>query len=140
MRRLVDTDMEELAAINVTPIIDVALVLVIILMMTAPMMAMPPFNLDLPMAHSLGAGNEQHVNVTLAPDGRLAIDDHVVPMESFRAELSARFADHEVADRILVVRADAGVPYTSVQEVLQDARAAGAGRIAIAARPPTRKS
>ena len=140
MSRLINTDVEELAAINVTPIIDVALVLVIILMMTAPMMAMPPFDLDLPTAHSLGVDNDRNVNVTLAPDGRVAIDDKVMPMEDFRSELSARFADQTVAERLLVVRADAAVPYTAVQQVLQSARAAGAGRIAIAVRPPQRKS
>ncbi|MFN8178077.1 MAG: biopolymer transporter ExbD [bacterium] len=135
MRRLVQTDPEKVT-INVTPIIDVALVLVIILMITAPMLAVPPLGLELPQARSRALGNEKHINVTLAKDGRVAIDEQVVPRTAFRRELSERFANKKDDERFLVVRADAGSPYSEVRELLQDARGAGATRIAIATRPP----
>lgn len=135
MRRFVSTESESVA-INVTPIIDVALVLVIILMITAPMLAVPPLELDLPPARSRSLGNDSHVNVTLSKDARVAIDEEVVPRNALRRELSALFEKREEADRFLVVRADAGVRYSLVRALLEDARAAGATRIAVAARPP----
>jgi len=135
MRRLVETAPEKVT-INVTPIIDVALVLVIILMITAPMLAVPPLGLELPQARSRALGNEKHVNVTLAKDGRVAIDEQVVPRAQFRGALSSALAHEKDDERFLVVRADAGVPYSEVRELLQDARGAGATRVAIATRPP----
>ena len=68
MRRLRFED-SSMNAINVTPIIDVALVLVIILMITAPMLAVPQVDLKLPEARTLTSGEENRVNVTLARDG-----------------------------------------------------------------------
>jgi biopolymer transport protein ExbD len=129
-------DQAAMTAINVTPIIDVALVLVIILMITAPMLAVPQFGLELPEARTLAHGEENRVNVTLARDGRVAIEERVVPRESFVAALSARLAEGSAAaDKLLIVRADAGVRYHDIRELLKEARGAGAARIAIATQP-----
>jgi biopolymer transport protein ExbD len=136
MRRVLDME-SEISTINVTPIIDVALVLVIILMMTAPMMAVPDLGLDLPQANSRGIGDTSHLTVTLALNGQVAIDATVVPREAFLRELSARMADRGEAERLLIVRADEGVAYAAVREILAEARAAGTARVAIATRPRT---
>jgi biopolymer transport protein ExbD len=134
MRRFVPQHVENVA-INVTPIIDVALVLVIILMITAPMLAVPPLDLELPPARSKTLGNEPHVNVTLSRETKVAIDDEVLPRTMLRRELAERFEKRDAEDRFLVVRADAGVPYSAVRSLLEDARAAGATRIAVATKP-----
>jgi biopolymer transport protein ExbD len=133
MRRVLDTP--EVAAINVTPIIDVALVLVIILMLTAPMMATPEFDLSLPQADSRGLGDQPHVAVTITREGQLAIDATVVPRDAFLRELAARMADRDESERLLIVRADEGVRHVAVRQILAEARRAGATRIAIATRP-----
>jgi biopolymer transport protein ExbD len=134
MRRFVPKHVENVT-INVTPIIDVALVLVIILMITAPMLAVPPLDLELPPARSKTLGNEPHVNVTLSRETKVAIDDEVLPRTMLRRELAERFEKRDAEDRFLVVRADAGVPYSAVRSLLEDARAAGATRIAVATKP-----
>ena len=135
MTRRIRFDDSSMNAINVTPIIDVALVLVIILMITAPMLAVPQVDLKLPEARTLTSGEENRVNVTLARDGRLAIEERVVPREMFRPALAARLAEVTQSEKLLIVRADAGVMYRDVRAVLQDAREAGATRIAIATQP-----
>jgi biopolymer transport protein ExbD len=135
-RRSVPSESENVT-INVTPIIDVALVLVIILMITAPMLAVPPLELELPPAKSKTLGNEPHVNVTLSRESKVAIDDEVMPRTMLRRELAAKFEKRDAEDRFLVVRADAGVQYAAVRALLEDARAAGATRIAVATRPHT---
>ncbi len=134
MHRFTDTN-PEISTINVTPIIDVALVLVIILMMTAPMMAIPELGLSLPQAQSRGLDDQPHLTVTLAKDGQVAIDEAVVPRDAFLRELSARMADRDESERLLIVRADEGVAYAVVREILAQARAAGTARVAIATRP-----
>jgi biopolymer transport protein ExbD len=135
MRRRFVPNESENVTINVTPIIDVALVLVIILMITAPMLAVPPLELELPPAKSKTLGNEPHVNVTLSRESRVAIDDEIMPRTMLRRELAAKFEKRDEEDRFLVVRADAGVEYAAVRALLEDARAAGATRIAVATKP-----
>jgi biopolymer transport protein ExbD len=133
MRSVLDTP--EVATINVTPIIDVALVLVIILMLTAPMMATPEVDLNLPQADSRGLSDQPHVAVTITRAGQLAIDATVVSREAFFRELAARMAERDESERLIVVRADEGVRHVAVRQILAEARRAGAARIAIATRP-----
>ena len=120
--------------INVTPIIDVALVLVIILLVTAPMLSVADLPVDLPQARSREAEDERNVSITLSTTGAVAIDEDIVSRADLRAALAARLAKDGNADALVVVRADTGTPYSAVRELLEDARAAGALRIAIATR------
>jgi biopolymer transport protein TolR len=121
------------AKINVTPIIDVALVLVIILMVTAPMIAVSNMEISLPPAETRSLGVPHRVTLTVGRNGGLAVDDIDITRGELSATLSKRFAEAE-DDNVLVVRADESVPYASVQEMISEAKAAGAKRIAIATR------
>jgi len=120
--------------VNVTPIIDVALVLVIILLVTAPMLSSVELPVNLPQARVREAESERNVSVTLSADGRLAVDGDLVTAESLRSRLSTRLADPGNANVLVVIRADSGVRYAAVHSVLEEARAAGAKRLAIATR------
>jgi biopolymer transport protein ExbD len=123
-----------ISKVNVTPMIDVALVLVIILLVTAPLMTVSELPVNLPEAHSRGAEDERNLSITLGPNGELAIDRDSVPAQDFTGTLRERLARPENAGVLVVVRADAGAPYTRVGEILEEARAAGAQRLAIATR------
>jgi len=124
---------EMITKVNVTPIIDVALVLVIILIVTAPLMSTADLPVDLPSARTREAENQANVSVTLASDGALAVDDRRVAFAELRPALAARLAD--VGDDVLVVvRADANAAYVDVRAVLDEARGAGVQRLAIATR------
>jgi biopolymer transport protein ExbD len=128
---------ESITKINVTPIIDVALVLVIILLVTAPMMSVADLPVDLPAARTREAEDERNVSVTVASDGSMAIDDKLVTMDVLGPMLAKRLAEPGNQNVLVIVRADTNTPYSSVRQVLEHARDAGAARLAIATRQKT---
>jgi biopolymer transport protein ExbD len=134
MRRSVTPSEELIAKVNVVPIIDVSLVLVIILLVTAPLLTVADLPVDLPQARTREAEDERNVSVTLGSNGTLALDDKQVAREVLRAALAARLAQPGNEDVLVVVRADSGAPYGTVRGLLDDAKAAGAKHIAIATR------
>lgn len=124
-----------LTRINVTPIIDVALVLVIILLITAPMLSVADLDVDLPQARSRGMAESGHVSVTVGPDGQLAVDDHAVadPAE-LTAFLHERIVGTGSETAPVVVRADASLSHGAVRQVMAAVRAAGAVNLGIGTR------
>ena len=134
MRPLMTEKMPTIARINVTPIIDVALVLVIILLVTAPMIAASNLNIDLPEARTRSIEDEVRVSVTMAKDGQIAIDEDLIDINNLRSALRRRIESAKSDNILVVVRADAGTSYTLVHEVLNEVRSAGARRVAIATR------
>lgn len=123
--------------VNVTPIIDVALVLVIILLVTAPMLAVSDLPVNLPQAQTRESEDERNVSITLSSAGELAIDETRIPRESLTAAVRERLAEKGNDNVLVVVRADSDAPYSTVRGLLNDARAAGARRLAIATRQKT---
>ena len=122
-----------LTRINVTPIIDVALVLVIILLITAPMMSMADLELVLPAAHSRDSEQSGRVNITLGRTGEVAVDDQVLAsIEDIPAALQSRLKDQGSRESVVVVRADSGLPHAMVRQVMDLARAGGATQLGIA--------
>jgi biopolymer transport protein ExbD len=126
-----------IAKINVTPIIDVCLVLVIILLVTAPLITAADVPIDLPQARTREAEDERNVSVTLGSDGALAVDDERVSPETLPMILRARLAEPGNSDVLVVVRADSGAPYGRIKEILAQTRVVGAKRVAIATRQKT---
>jgi biopolymer transport protein ExbD len=133
-RRRQRNHVEPITKVNVTPIIDVALVLVIILLVTAPMMTVADLPVDLPAAHTRDAEDERNVCITLGTQGELAIDRDVIASDDLHRVLSAKLAEPGNSDVLVVVRADGGATHADVRHLLAEARAAGATRIAIATR------
>ena len=137
MARMRATRPEPITKINVTPIIDVALVLVIILLVTAPMLSVADLPVDLPKAHSREAEDERNVSITEGVHGELAVDEQRVTFDALRAVLRERLARPGNEQVLVVVRADSGTPYLEVRRLIQEARAAGAKRLAVATRQKT---
>jgi biopolymer transport protein ExbD len=134
MRRRRSASNELITKVNVTPIIDVALVLVIILLVTAPMMSVADLPVNLPQARTREAEDERNVSVTLSARGEYAIDQDRIAREAVRAAVAERLARPGNDGVLVVVRADSGVPFADVRQALDDVRAAGAKRVAIATR------
>ena len=134
MKRRAIIQAEPITKINVTPIIDVALVLVIILLVTAPMLSVADLPVDLPQAKTREAENERNLSVTMAQDGSMAVDNELVPPGGLGVVLARRLAEPGNQDVLVIVRADSNVPYGSIRDVLEQARTAGAARLAIATR------
>ena len=129
MKRFHTETQQTIAKVNVTPIIDVALVLVIILMITAPMIAVSNVDVKLPEAQTRNIEGHDRVSVTLGAKGELAVDDTDIQPALLQTTIAAHLQDHENA--IVVIRADQSVAYTAVRQIVEAARAAGAARIAV---------
>ena len=122
------------AKINVTPIIDVALVLVIILLITAPMLVVTDMPINLPAAQTRSIEDEARIRITMGKNGEMAIDDQAISPDGLASALSKRLSEGKNKSVLVVVRADEQVPYKVVRGILLEARDAGAKRIAIATR------
>ena len=120
--------------INVTPIIDVAMVLVITLLITAPMIARSDIDIDLPQTQSRSVEDELRISVTVGMDGRVAIEDQVVSPADLAVALKERLSQPGNENALVVVRADAGMQYREVRETMAVVRSAGAKRIAFGTR------
>lgn len=122
------------AHINVTPIIDVALVLVIILLITAPMITALNMEIDLPQAKTRSIEDEVRLSITMSRYGELAVDDEKVTPEGLLPLLAKKISQASNKNILVVVRADATISHGTVKKVINDARSAGAKRIAVATR------
>jgi biopolymer transport protein ExbD len=121
--------------INVTPIIDVALVLVIILLITAPMLSAADLEVKLPEAHARDIEDQGFISITLGHGGEIAVDEEILAdVDQIQPVLRARIAEHDGDDALVVIRADAGLPHALVRQVLEQARLGGASRLGIATR------
>ena len=120
--------------INVTPLVDVMLVLVVILIITAPLMA-SSLRLDLPKAEGARPQDApKFVTVGMDAKGGLFLDDKPVTPQ----QLAQRFAEAARAapDTEVQLRADHSVPYGRVVEVMGAAQKAGLNRIGFVAETP----
>ncbi len=119
--------------INVTPLVDVMLVLVVIFLITAPLLG-SSIRLDLPSAASAKpAEAAASVTVVLDAQGRSFVDDQ--PLDG--AQLAERLARAARAnpDTEIQLRADRAVPYGRVVELIGAAQQAGLNRIGFVAEP-----
>jgi biopolymer transport protein ExbD len=120
------------AEINVTPLTDVFLVLLIIFMVTTSVIQNQGKNIDLPGADVQDA-TPQGVTVTVGSDGEMMINDAVVPEAQLYEVLEAALAD--AREKIVVLRGDRAVLLGQAVNILDIAQQAGARGIALATRP-----
>jgi biopolymer transport protein ExbD len=118
---------ELLTDINVTPLVDVCLVLVIIFMVTTTMFLQPPFEIKLPKARTAEQTKEENLFVAVAPDGGLAINESRVPTEQFPETIRAKLARSRL--KLVVIRADENAASGAVIDALNVIKQAGARRI-----------
>ena len=122
-----------MSEINVTPLVDVMLVLVVILIITAPLLA-SSIRLDLPKAEGTqSADAPRFVTVVVDKAGRLFLDDKPLPAAQLAQRLAAQAKANPETE--LQLRADEGVPYGRVVEVMGLAHKAGLTRIGFVAEP-----
>lgn len=122
-----------LAEINVTPLVDVMLVLLLIFILAAPMFAQA-LRVDLPKAAAPAAADPRVMTLALYADGRLELDATATTSADLPALLRERL--QRQPDAILRLAADGAVSYQQVAQVLAQARAGGAERLALATQPP----
>ena len=122
-----------MAEINVTPLVDVMLVLLVIFMVTAPMMQQG-VQVNLPKADTKAMTQaEESVVVSVDKNGKVFIDKEEVPAGDLRTRLSAMFATR--AKKEVFLKADAGVPYGEVVRAMADIKGAGIERLGMVTEP-----
>jgi biopolymer transport protein TolR len=119
--------------INVTPFVDVMLVLLIIFMVTAPMM-MQGVDVDLPEATSEPlSAQEEALIVTVNKDGQVFISDYEVAVDSLGEKLLKVLEGRE--SREVFLNADKTVPYGIVVRVMSEIKAAGIESLGMVTEP-----
>ena len=116
--------------INVTPLVDVCLVLLIIFMVVTPMIVagIPVHLPGMKASDSLGDA-QRHLPITVNSDGTLYLDNVAIRGEQLAFELARRHEAHP--DRAVVVRGDGEVRYREVVHVLDACRKAGFANVGL---------
>jgi biopolymer transport protein ExbD len=122
-------EFESLAGVNIIPVIDVSLVLLIILLATSPILNLPGFEVKLPKAVT-AESKEKNISVSLSIKGEMAVNELTVDETTLIPALQKELKDK--SDFLVIIRADQGVAYGKVERVMDLAKQAGAQRIAIA--------
>jgi biopolymer transport protein ExbD len=136
MIRTKQIEEESIAGINIAPVINVALVLVLILMITAPIINMPSIPVNLPKAVTIEA-KEQNITISYAKDGRIAINTQVVSWKDLVPKLKYSLRQNRKA--LVIIRADKDIPYGEVEKIFDlVVKEIGAKRIAVATEQRTK--
>ena len=122
-----------IAGINVTPLVDVTLVLLIIFMVTARIIVSQGMPMDLPKAAS-GEAMQQVFSVELSADGKTRVDSQNVANDEAITPL-AKAAKAKTSDLRAVVRADTKLEYGRVIHVIDLLKRVGVAKIAFAVSP-----
>ena len=123
-----------LAEINVTPLVDVMLVLLIIFMITAPLMlSNVPLELPKVTAQNLDRPEEPMV-VSINRDGEIFLDDVALSLDELRTKLKDLAPSR--GDEVIFVRGDKGVEYGTVMDLLGKVGEAGFAKISLIAEHP----
>jgi len=123
-----------LSEINVTPLVDVMLVLLIIFMVTAPMMQQG-IPVNLPRAKARGLETAQgKIVVTITKDREVFVNRNRFPIESLGEKIRAIYKFRE--NKEIYLKADASVPYGFVIHVMSEIKGAGIEQIGMVTAPP----
>ena len=125
------------AEINITPLTDVFLVLLVIFMVTTSVVASQGKQVDLPGAE-VSDTTPQGVTVTVSPDGGMLVNDEPTTEANLFAALEAALS--ESREKLVILRGDKKVLLGQAVNILDLAQQAGATGIALATKPPTPES
>ena len=119
-----------LEGINITPLVDVVLVLLLIFMVTAPVLQ-SGVEVAVPQTRTVNQLTEQHRVVTLDKDQNVYLDDKPVNVH----DLPGLLAHKDEAKQTVYVRADSRVPFGAFATIMDSIKQAGIANISIVTQP-----
>ncbi len=125
-----------LAEINITPLVDVVLVLLVIFMLTAPVLQ-SGIEVNVPKTHTVKEVTQQRAVVTIDRQQRVFLGDAPVNLAELPAKL--RKPDQDPAQQVIYLRADEKVPFGAFASVMDAVKQAGITNISIVTQPIEQK-
>lgn len=126
-------DSTTISQINVTPLVDVMLVLLVIFMVTAPIIQQG-VQVNLPQAKAAAIpGSEELLIVSIAKNGQIYLNDNVMTLDELGTKMRAIRTN--LGDKQVYVRADQDVRYGLVMQTIAELKQAGIDRVGMVTRP-----
>ncbi len=122
-----------LAEINITPLVDVVLVLLLIFMISAPVLQ-SGLEVAIPKTRTVNALSEERLVVTINKDQNVYLQDKLINVNDLPARLKTA-GTGDPARRVIYVRADEQVPFGAFASVMDAVKQAGITNISIVTRP-----
>jgi biopolymer transport protein ExbD len=136
--RMGDTDDDSIVAeINITPLTDIFLVLLIIFMISSSAMLEGGLQVKLPTAKSTALTHQQGGKptvVTIAKDGQISVNEKVAPENTLLTTIKEALASS--SDKTVIIRGDESIFLGKAVKIMDAARGAGAEKIALATQAP----
>jgi biopolymer transport protein ExbD len=129
MASKIGSDDEPISEINVVPLVDIILVVLIIFMVTAPMIMKPNINVNLPKAASGDNSTPSKLSLAITADGKVMLNGNQVDDEKIKSTAAEEFAKNPEVQAIIA--ADKDVPHGKVVSVLDLVKGVGIKKFAI---------
>jgi TolR protein len=126
-----------MADINVTPLVDVVLVLLIIFMVTAPLMQRG-IDVDLPRTAAQTSENEERLILSIDKDSKIFLNDIQIPSEDLREQLQKRIQLMKNKNAVFL-RADQSLQYRVIMEVMDQIKRSGVPTVGLVTQPVVEK-
>lgn len=123
------SDDELISGINVTPLVDVVLVLLVMFLITAPVLYQSAIKVQLPKAKSGEQAEKSPINFTVSKDGELSWDQQKLTWEDFTKRLAQ--LGPQAAEQTALISADQATPHGTVIKLMDALRQAGLSRFAL---------
>jgi biopolymer transport protein TolR len=127
------TSRRPMAEINVTPLVDVVLVLLIIFMVTAPFLQ-GGLEVNLPRVSTSGLDVREGLIVSIRADQTVAVGNRIVPL----ANIETALRDQGATRRPVFLKADEQVPYGVIVDLIARMRRLGIASLGLVTQPPVR--
>lgn len=126
---LSNVEEETITTLEITPLVAVALVLVIIFMVTAPLFLQPAMKIILPKAITGEAEERENVTISISQYGKWAVNEEELPFENVHLLLSRKI--EETRDKYVIIRADQQALHKWLLEAMSISKECGARTVSI---------